>query len=60
MEMDAIYRKLYSYLVGQMDDALTLLDGGNIFQYYRVKEILENALLTAEEMYLDVEGDEEE
>ena len=58
--MSVNYRKLYSYLVGQIDDALTLLDAGNIFQFYRVKDILENALLTAEEMYLDAEDDEEE
>ena len=58
--MDVIYRKLYSYLIGQIDDALTLLDEGNIFQFYRVKDILQNALLTAEEMYLDAEDDEEE
>ncbi|MBR2895976.1 MAG: hypothetical protein IKC03_10040 [Oscillospiraceae bacterium] len=56
--MSVNYKKLYSYLVGQIDDALTLLDAENIFQYYRVKDILENALLTAEEMYLDAEDDE--
>ena len=35
--MSVNYKKLYSYLVGQIDDALTLLDAENIFQYYRVK-----------------------
>ena len=57
--MAADYQKLYSYLVGEVDTALTLLDTGDLLQFQRVKEILENALHTAEEMYLgDTESDE--
>ena len=51
--MSANYRKLYSYLVGQVDCALDLMDTGDVFQFHRVREILFNALQTAEEMYLE-------
>lgn len=51
--MSVNYRKLYSYLVGEVDRALDLLDSDNLLQFYRVREILFNALKTTEDMYLD-------
>ena len=36
-----------------MDCALDLMDTGDVFQFHRVREILLNALQTAEEMYLE-------
>ena len=47
------YQKLYAYLVGEIDKALTLLDQDNLFAYPKVKTILQNALWFAEDMYLD-------
>ena len=47
------YKKLYAYLLGELDAALTLMDNDDLLQYQKVKEILQNALLTAEDMYLD-------
>ena len=55
------YKKLYTYLVGQIDDTLQLiagdLVGGNPGwkELSAVGEKLKNALLAAEEMYLDGE-----
>ncbi len=54
------YQKLYAYLVGEIDAALTLLDTDDLLQFQRIRDILSNALQTAEEMYLeDTETDEE-
>ena len=47
------YKKLYAYLLGELDAALTLMDNDDLLQYQKVKEILQNALLTAENMYLN-------
>lgn len=53
------YKKLYAYLVGQIDDTLQMIAGdlvaGNTGreELYAVGEKLKNALLTAEDMYLD-------
>ena len=47
------YKKLYSYLLTEVDKALTLMDGDDLLQYRNVKEILQNALFTVEDMYLD-------
>ena len=53
------YQKLYSHLVGQMDDTIQficdkLLKGEHGFEELNaVGEKLRDALLTAEEMYLD-------
>ena len=52
------YKKLYAYLMGEVDEALTLLDTGNLLHVPKVREMLQNALLTAEEMYLDATEDE--
>lgn len=43
------YKKLYAYLVGQIDEALTLMDTGNLLEFGHIKEILSNALLEAED-----------
>ena len=54
------YQKLYAYLVGEVDAALTLLDTDDLLQFERIRDILSNALQTAEEMYLeDTETDGE-
>ena len=45
-----IYKKAYAYLVGEVDDALTLLDTGNLLEFNRVRDILTTALLEAEDM----------
>lgn len=52
------YKKLYAYLLGEVDQALTLMDTGDLLQYSRVREILLNAVQTAEDMYLDDTEDE--
>ena len=57
--MSANYKKLYSYVVGEVDRALDLLDTGDLFQFGCVREILLNALQTAEEMYLSDTEEEE-
>lgn len=43
------YKKLYAYLVGEIDKALTLMDTENPFQWENVRAMLQNALLEAEE-----------
>lgn len=43
------YKKAYAYLVGQIDEALTLLDTDNLLELARVREILSSALLEVEE-----------
>lgn len=59
--MDADYKKLYAYLVGQVDDTLQLIaedltaQACGWHELYAVGEKLKTALLTAEEMYLDAE-----
>lgn len=59
--MSVDYKKLYTYLVGQIDDTLQLiagdLVGGNSGwkELNAVGEKLKNALLAVEEMYLDGE-----
>ena len=53
------YQKLYAYLVGQIDDTLQMIAGDLVAgnpgrnELYAVGEKLKNALLTAEDMYLD-------
>ena len=62
--MSNLYQKLYSYLAGQIDDTLQMiagdLVGGTVgwHELNAVGEKLKNALLTAEEMYLDETEDE--
>jgi len=47
------YQKLYAYLVGQVDEALGLLEEGDLVKAGPVRELLSNALLRAEEAYID-------
>ena len=57
--MSANYKKLYSYLVGQVDDVLQLICYDLLKGQHGREELdeigekLRAALLTAEEMYLD-------
>ena len=57
--MSANYKKLYSYLVGQVDDVLQLICYDMLKGQHGREELdeigekLRAALLTAEEMYLD-------
>ena len=58
--MTVNYEKLYVYLVGQVDDALQFIAGELVKSYCHdqstlltVSNQLKNALLTAEDMYLD-------
>ena len=46
-----LYRQLYAFLVSQIDDALSLLDTGDLLEIDHVREILSSALETAEERY---------
>ena len=43
------YQKLYAYLVGKIDDALELLEEGDLVKAAPIRELLQNALLRAEE-----------
>lgn len=62
--MEINYQKLYAYLAGQVDDTLQMiageLTGGKCDRdsLCAVGESLKNALLTAEDMYLDAEDEE--
>ena len=53
------YQKLYSYLVGQIDDTIQLICSDLMNRQHGFQELnavgekLRDALLTAEEMYLD-------
>ena len=47
------YQKLYAYLVGQIDDALELLDEGDLVKAAPIRALLQNALLRTEEAYID-------
>jgi len=47
------YKKLYAYLVGQVDEAITMLETGNLLLVPKVRELLKDALLRAEDMYLE-------
>lgn len=63
--MTANYQKLYTYLVGQIDDALQFIAGELVSGSDRdnsalltVGNQLKDALLTAEDMYIDDSDDE--
>ena len=49
------YKKAYAYLVGQIDEALTILDSGDLLQVNRVQDILQNALYEMEEYIMNAE-----
>ena len=59
--MEPLYQKMYAYLAGQVDDVPQQIAGDLTGQTYGWKELnsigesLKNALLTAEEMYLEGE-----
>ena len=44
-----IYKKTYAYLVGIIDDALTILETGDLLQVDQVRRMWSEALLEAEE-----------
>ncbi len=50
--MDRLYQELYAYLVGQIDNALTLLEGG---EAEKARALLEAALLRAEERVISAQ-----
>lgn len=56
--MPVDYQKLYAYLVGRIDEALALLEEGDLVRSHPVKEILSAALLTAEEAYISAAEDD--
>ena len=63
--MSVNYQKLYTYLVGQVDDALQFIAGALVSDSDRdnsalltVGNQLKDALLTAEDMYIDSSDDE--
>ena len=62
--MKTNYKKLYTYLVGQIDDTLQFIAGELIgggcdnSALVTVGNRLKDALLTAEDMYLDESDDE--
>ena len=56
--MWADYKKLYTYLVGQIDDALEMMGDLDIMPLAPIRDKLKAALLAAEEMYL-IEGEDE-
>ncbi len=64
--MSVNYQKLYSYLVGQIDETLREIAGYAMTQtagrteLFVVGDKLKNALLCAEDMYLDETADEED
>ena len=45
----ADYKKLYAYLVGEIDAALTLMDNDDLLNWDRVKQTLQTALWEAED-----------
>jgi len=53
MFMWADYKKLYAYLVGQIDDALEMMGDLDIMPLSPIREKLKAALLAAEELYLE-------
>ena len=62
--METNYQKLYAYLVGQIDDTLQFIAGELVgggcdnSALVMVGNRLKDALLTAEDMYLDDSEDE--
>ena len=48
-----IYKKAYAHLVGQVDEALTLMDTNNLLEFEHVRDILSTALSDVEMMIVD-------
>ena len=49
------YKKLYAYLVGQIDEALKIMDTANLLEYDHVRDLLHTALLRAEDAVINGE-----
>jgi len=49
------YKKVYAYPVGEIDKALTLMDTENLLLFGEIKDILQNALLEAEDRVISSE-----
>jgi len=47
------YKKMYAYLVGQIDDALVLLEEEDLVAARPIRELRQNVLLRAEDAYID-------
>lgn len=52
------YKKLYAYLVGEIDEALTLMDDHNLLEWDHIRQVLQTALWEAEDRASGVEGEE--
>jgi len=52
------YKELYACLVGEVDEAITMLETGDLLLVSKVRELLKAALLRAEDIYLE-NGEEE-
>ncbi len=53
--MTDLYQKLYAYLIGQIDEAVTLLESEDLLKVQQARKLLEAALLHAEEQIIDAE-----
>ncbi len=53
--METNYKKLYAYLVGEMDEAVTLLESMDLLKVQKAREQLKAALLYAEEQIVGKE-----
>lgn len=51
------YKKLYAYLVGEIDEALTMMDTGDLLLYGQVRDKLQAALLEAEDRVISGQED---
>lgn len=50
------YKKLYAYLVGEIDEALMLMDDNDLLEWEHIKQILQTALWEAEDRASGGEG----
>ena len=61
--MSELYKKMYATVVGEVDDTLQIICAAITNQEYTLEKMneigekLRNALLTAEDMYLDADED---
>lgn len=51
------YKKLYAYLVGEIDEALTLMDDNDLLEWDHIKQILQTALWEVEDRASGGEGE---
>lgn len=52
------YKNLYSYLVGEIDKALTHMDSNDLLEWDHIRQVLQTALWEAEDRASGVEGEE--